>query len=58
VDILLKNKIIASKSEFRRLVDEKAITNLDTNEKIISYQEKANPGVYRIGKKRFITIAQ
>lgn len=56
VDILLKNKIVSSKSEFRRLVDEKAITNLETNEKIIKYNENIKSGVYRIGKKRFIKI--
>lgn len=56
VDILLKNKIVSSKSEFRRLIDEKAITNLDTNEKVLTYQEDIKKGVYRIGKKRFIKI--
>lgn len=56
VDVLLNNKIVTSKSDFRRLVEEKAITNLDTNEKIISTQEKAKNGTYRIGKKRFCKI--
>ena len=56
VDILLTNKIISSKSDFRRLVEEKAITNLDTNEKVLSHTEKAQEGVYRIGKKRFCKI--
>lgn len=56
VDVLLENKIISSKSDFRRLVEEKAITNLNTNEKVSSYTEKAKNGVYRIGKKRFCNI--
>lgn len=56
VDVLLKGKIVSSKNEFRRLVDEKAITNLDTNEKVSSHTEKAMKGVYRIGKKRFCKI--
>jgi tyrosyl-tRNA synthetase len=55
-EVLLKNKVIFSKGEFRRLVEEGAINNLDKNEKISSYHEKIQPGVYRIGKKRFIKI--
>lgn len=56
VDLFLKHKLIASKNEFRRLVDEKAITNLDNNEKITSHTALAESGVYRIGKKRFCKI--
>jgi tyrosyl-tRNA synthetase len=56
VDVLLKNKIVSSKTEFRRLVDEGAITNLETKEKIKDYNIFALPGTYRIGKKRFIKI--
>ncbi len=56
VDVLLKKKVITSKSEFRRLVDEHAITNLDNNEKISSHGALAENGTYRIGKKRFIKI--
>lgn len=55
-DIFLSKKIVSSKSEFRRLVDEKAITNLDTNEKVSTHTEAAKNGVYRIGKKRFCKI--
>lgn len=57
VDVLLSEKIVASKNEFRRLVDEKAITNLDTNEKITNHTVPALNGVHRIGKKRFCKIA-
>lgn len=56
VDILLKNKIVSSKSDFRRLIDENAITNLDTNEKIKDYNLSVKSGTYRIGKKRFCKI--
>lgn len=56
VDIFLSKKIVASKSDFRRLVDEKAITNLDTDEKVLSHREVVKSGVYRIGKKRFCKI--
>ena len=56
VDVLLKKQIVSSKSDFRRLVGENAITNLDTNEKISSNIEKVKEGTYRIGKKRFCKI--
>jgi len=56
VDILLNNKIVSSKSEFRRLVEEGAVTNMDTNEKVITQNEIVKSGVYRIGKKRFCKI--
>ncbi len=59
VDVLLGKGLVSSKTDFRRLVEEHAITNLDTNEKINSHTAFALNGVYRIGKKRFckITIA-
>lgn len=56
VDVFLANKLIASKTEYRRLVDEGAITNLDTDKKIDSYTAQAVSAVYRIGKKRFCKI--
>jgi tyrosyl-tRNA synthetase len=56
IDTLVKHNLVSSKTEFRRLVDEHAITNLDANEKISDYTIKATEGVYRIGKKRFCKI--
>lgn len=56
VNIFLSTKMISSKNDFRRLVGENAITNLDTNEKILSPLEKVKEGTYRIGKKRFCKI--
>lgn len=56
VDVFLKHKLVASKGEFRRLVDEHAITNLNTNQKTTSHTDLAINGVYRIGKKRFCKI--
>jgi len=56
VDVFVSEKIVSSKSDFRRLVDEHAITNLDTNEKIASHTALSENGVYRIGKKRFCKI--
>jgi len=56
VDVLLFQKLISSKTEFRRLVEEGAVTNLDSDKKVSSYSEIATAGVYRIGKKRFCKI--
>ena len=56
VDLFIKNKIVSSKGEFRRLVEGGAITNLDSNEKITSTSSFVSNGVYRIGKKRFCKI--
>ncbi len=56
IDIMLVNNLVSSKTDFRRLVNEGAITNLDTNEKVSSHTEKVKEGTYRIGKKRFCKI--
>jgi tyrosyl-tRNA synthetase len=56
VDLFLENKIVSSKTDFRRLVEAGAITNLDLDEKVLSHTEIAKGGVYRVGKKRFCKI--
>lgn len=58
VDILLKEKIISSKSDFRRLISEGAVTDMENDGKVenADYQIEKN-SVYRIGKKRFIKIS-
>ncbi len=55
-DVLLEHKLVASKSEFRRLINEGAIS-LD-GEKIGDYNQKAPPagGVVRVGKHRFLKL--
>lgn len=56
-DALLAEKLIESKSELRRLIGEKAVTNLDTNEKMgEEFLKSAPAGKYRIGKHRFVQI--
>lgn len=55
-DLFLEAQVVSSKSEFRRLVKEGAVSNMETGEKISDYDQKALPGTYRIGKKRFIKI--
>ncbi|MDD3662548.1 MAG: tyrosine--tRNA ligase [Candidatus Pacebacteria bacterium] len=54
--VLLVSKKIKSMSEWRRLVDGGAITAMETGEKIKKYDFLAKPGVYKIGKKRFVKI--
>ena len=56
IDVFTQEEIVSSRGDFRRLVDEGAVTNLDTNEKINSHTAVACTGVYRIGKKRFCKI--
>lgn len=56
IDLFLVNKIVSSKTEFRRLVESGAITNLSTDQKVELATSKAEDGVYRIGKKRFCKI--
>lgn len=56
--ILVSKKILSSRSEWRRLVDEGAIKKLGDKgeEKIADFKIIAAPGVYKIGKYRFIKI--
>ena len=56
VDVLLREQLVASKSDFRRLVREGAIVNKTTNEKVGDDAVDALPGVYKIGKHRFIEV--
>ncbi|MDQ5971369.1 MAG: tyrosyl-tRNA synthetase [Patescibacteria group bacterium] len=56
MDIFVKENIVSSKGDYRRLVEEGAITNLSTDTKVEDTKGIANEGVYRIGKKRFCKI--
>jgi tyrosyl-tRNA synthetase len=56
VDVFISQKIVSSKNEFRRLIGEGAVTNMDKDEKVSSFEELAKNGVYKIGKKRFCKI--
>ena len=54
---LIGEKVIESKSELRRLIDEGAVTNLSSGQKIgEAFLKSAPPGKYKIGKHRFIEI--
>lgn len=54
VDALLANKIVESKSEFRRLIKEGAVSH--DGAKITEADVETKNGVYRIGKHRFLKI--
>ncbi len=55
VDILLAENIVSSKTDWRRLVEEGAVT-LMPDIKIINPTSTIQPGVYKIGKRRFVKI--
>ena len=56
VDILLLQGLVESKTEWRRLVDAGAVTNISDNIKVSDTNFKVSNGVYRIGKHRFIKV--
>jgi tyrosyl-tRNA synthetase len=56
IDICIENKLVESKTEFKRLVDKGAVVELKTDSKVSDWKTLALSGVYRIGKKRFIQI--
>lgn len=56
IDVALRAGVVVSKSEWRRLVEEKAITLLNSDEKITDPSYKAQMGTYKIGKRRFIKV--
>ena len=57
-DIVIENKIVSSKSEFKRLAQEGGIKDLETDKIItdFNYVVSSNQAI-RIGKKRFIKIS-
>lgn len=57
MDILTAEDIIPSKSQFRRLVDQGAITNRDTGEKVKDHTyEVSETTTFKIGKHRFAKV--
>ncbi|MEK7104821.1 MAG: tyrosine--tRNA ligase [Patescibacteria group bacterium] len=57
MDILVEAKILSSKGDFRRLVEERAVTNLDSDKKITDVNTIPKSGMkFKIGKKRFVKI--
>lgn len=56
VDIVVEKNLVESKGEFRRLIEGGAVSEMTTGEKITDPNTVAAPGVYKIGKRRFIKI--
>ena len=57
MDILVEAKVLSSKGEFRRLIEEKAVTNLDADKKITDVNFVPQKGMkFKVGKKTFIKI--
>lgn len=56
MEALVSNKIVSSNNDFRRLVEEGAITHKEEDKKITDVKEVVINGVYKIGKKRFCKI--
>jgi tyrosyl-tRNA synthetase len=56
MDVLVINKMVSSKTDFRRLIEEGAITYKSEDKKVTDVKEKALEGVYKIGKKRFCKL--
>ena len=57
-DILIRAQVVASKTEFRRLIDGGAITFMEKELTVDSHgYVPEESGTYRVGKKRFIKIA-
>jgi len=56
-DVLVKEGLVSSKSEFRRLVEAGAIESMDTNENITDSNITVTNGMtLKIGKRRFVKI--
>ncbi len=59
-NLMVQNKVVSSKSEWRRLVLEGAVKRLSSDggeEKITNEFETALPGIaYKIGKRRFVKV--
>lgn len=57
VDILIEQKIINSKNEWRRLVDQKGITIIEDGLKVEDYNHSVSESkTYKVGKRRFLKI--
>jgi tyrosyl-tRNA synthetase len=57
MDVLVEVKILSSKGDFRRLVEEGAITDLENDKKLNDVNFVPKSGMkFKIGKKRFVKI--
>lgn len=57
IDILAQEEVVPSKSQFRRLIEQGAITNTDTDEKITDdTHEITKTTTFKVGKHRFVKV--
>lgn len=56
VEVLIENKIVVSKTDWRRLIKEGAVTDTKSGESIDDPKEKVKNTTLKIGKKRFVKI--
>lgn len=57
VDVLMTNKLVSSKTDFRRLVSERAIKILPAGDPVESFDYKVSKDIdVRVGKHRFLKI--
>ena len=56
VDILIKAECATSKTEAKRLIENGAVTFLDSDEKVSDFSDVVKKGTYRVGKHRFFKI--
>lgn len=56
IDLVLEAGVVESKTEFRRLVSDGAVSSLTSGEKVVDPNSTPSPDVYKIGKRRFIKI--
>lgn len=55
-DVLSRNNIVSSKTDFRRLVEEGAIAKLPEGRKVSDPHTLAEAGDFKVGKRRFVRI--
>ncbi len=56
VDLMLKEKIVDSKSEWRRLISENAVSDAETGNTISDPNVNVEQKVYRVGKRRWLKV--
>ncbi|HVW67137.1 MAG TPA: tyrosine--tRNA ligase [Candidatus Peribacteraceae bacterium] len=54
IDLLVREKIVSSKSEARRLIEQKAVTM--AGELVTTFDIVAKPGVTKVGKRKFVKV--
>lgn len=56
IDFLVKSEIASSKTEAKRLIENGAVTHLESNEKVTNIHALPAKGTYRVGKHKFFKI--